>query len=174
MPTWATGAERSATPSPCRRDGRPPQGRLGGGFTLIELIVALAVVGAILAVAPVAIQRASASLGYRAAVRDVLASMREARQLARAVNRPVAFVVAPERRQFGIEGRPLDHVADDLRIAATTATALVLREGEQRIVFLPDGSSSGGSVEIVRAQGQGVRLRVDWLLGRITQEAAGT
>ena len=38
------------------------------------------------------------------------------------------------------------------------------------IRFLPEGGATGGSVDIVRPSGSGVRLRVDWLSGRVEQE----
>jgi len=37
-----------------------------------------------------------------------------------------------------------------------------------RIRFYPGGNATGGSVEIVRASGTGVRLQADWLDGRVT------
>ena len=36
--------------------------------------------------------------------------------------------------------------------------------------FLPSGGASGGSVDVMRHSGEGVRLRVDWFSGRIEQE----
>ena len=41
---------------------------------------------------------------------------------------------------------------------------------QARIVFLPDGGSSGGVVDVQRPTGQGTRIRVDWLMGQISQE----
>ena len=44
-------------------------------------------------------------------------------------------------------------------------------DGGLSIRFLPRGGASGGSVDIVRPSGSGVRLRVDWFTGRVEQEA---
>ena len=171
--TSATHAESAARP----RGGEAPirwvRGGVGG-FTLVELIVALAIVGVMLAVVPVALDRAGESLGYRSTVQGLVASIRGARNRAASSGRPAAFFVVPERRTYGIEGGKPERAPDFLRIKATTAAAVDGEAGVQRIVFMPDGSSSGGSVEVTRASGQGVRLRVDWLLGRITHEAPGT
>lgn len=161
----------SATPAdPAARRPAAVAPTAAAGFTLIELIVALAVVGVLLAVVPVAIDRAGESLGYRAAVQGVVASLRQARHAAMASGAPAAFVIAPAARRYGVEGQPSESISDRLEVSATTAAALAREQGVQRIVFMPDGSSSGGSVQILRASGQGVRLRVDWLLGRITHE----
>ncbi len=160
----------SATPADAADRRSPAAGARAAGFTLIELIVALAVVGVLLAVVPVAIDRAGESLGYRAAVQGVVASLRQARHAAMASGAPAAFFVAPAARRYGVEGQASETLSERLEVSATTAAALARDEGVQRIVFMPDGSSSGGSVQILRASGQGVRLRVDWLLGRITHE----
>ena len=36
---------------------------------------------------------------------------------------------------------------------------------------MPRGGASGGSVDLIRPSGTGVRLRVDWFSGRVEQEA---
>jgi general secretion pathway protein H len=56
-------------------------------------------------------------------------------------------------------------------VRATVAGTELSAQQEAAIRFLPDGGATGGSIDILRASGQGVRLRVDWLSGRITQEA---
>jgi len=35
---------------------------------------------------------------------------------------------------------------------------------------MPEGGSTGGTIELVRPSGAGVNIRVDWLLGQISQE----
>ena len=165
-PTSATHIEPGGPPLPGDLRSR----RASCGFTLIELIVALAVVGLLLAAVPVAIERAADSLAYRSAVQGIAASMRAARNRAMTDGAPAAFFVAVSRRQYGVEGGESERFSDRLAVTATAAVAVRRDEGVQRIVFMPDGSSSGGSVLIVRSSGQGVRLRVDWLLGRITHE----
>ena len=39
------------------------------------------------------------------------------------------------------------------------------------IQFLPSGGATGGGIDVLRASGAGTRLRVDWLSGRVEQEA---
>jgi general secretion pathway protein H len=52
------------------------------GFTLVELLVVLAIAGALLAVAPVALQRYRESTDYRDALRTIAAGLTEARNTA--------------------------------------------------------------------------------------------
>ena len=39
------------------------------------------------------------------------------------------------------------------------------------IRFYPEGGSSGGGIDMERPGGTGVRISVDWLVGRVSQEA---
>ena len=44
-------------------------------------------------------------------------------------------------------------------------------DGRMAIRFLPRGGATGGSLDLIRPSGSGVRLRVDWFSGRVEQEA---
>lgn len=141
------------------------------GFTLLELVVAISIAALLVAITPAAIDRARDSLSYRATVRELLAGLREARSRSTESGRPVAFSVNPDKRSFGLDGKLEGSIPQALEIQVTAARELASADGTWRIVFNPDGSSSGGSIQVLRSPQSGVRLRVDWLLGRITQEA---
>jgi general secretion pathway protein H len=59
-----------------------------------------------------------------------------------------------------------------LELRAVMAAEETGSDGTLSIRFLPRGGASGGSVDLVRPSGTGVRLRVDWFSGRIEQEPA--
>lgn len=144
--------------------------RRAAGFTLLELIVALAIAGLLLGVVPTAVDRVHKSIEYRATVRALLSGLRHARERSAAEGRPVRFMVDVNKRQFGEEGRRSQPFPADYRVAAELAATEQSAPGVGAIRFFPDGGSTGGSLTVVRPTGQGVRLRVDWLFGRITQE----
>ena len=59
---------------------------------------------------------------------------------------------------------------DGLELRAIMADQETAPDGRMAIRFLPRGGASGGSVDVLRPSGSGVRLRVDWFSGRVEQE----
>jgi general secretion pathway protein H len=141
----------------------------GRGFTLLELVVVLALIAALLAVAPMALGRYKESADYRDTVRRFAASLAEARHLATSGGRAVAFSVDLAGRQYGVDGRPARELPEGLLVRATVADT-ELAANVARVRFYPGGNATGGTFEVVRASGEGARLRTDWLDGRVTIE----
>jgi general secretion pathway protein H len=139
------------------------------GFTLVELLVVLAIAGALLAVAPVALQRYRESTDYRDALRTIAAGLTEARNTAITGGRVVAFSVDLAGRQYGIDGAARRELPPSVAIRATVADT-ELADNVARIRFFPGGNATGGSIEVIRASGAGARLRTDWLDGRVSLE----
>lgn len=154
---------------PIDRRGRGRGARPSRGFTLIELIVVLALAGLLLAVVPMSLSRYKESADYRDTVRRFAALLSEARQTAVSGGKSVAFTVDLAARQYGVEGRHLRDIPEDLTVRAIVAdTELVANVA--RVRFFPGGNTTGGSFEVVRPSGDGARLRADWLDGRVTIE----
>jgi general secretion pathway protein H len=139
------------------------------GFTLVELVVVLAIAAGLLAVAPMALERYRESSDYRNTLRTRAAGLAEARRAAISGGRVVAFSVDLGARQYGVEGRPAHGLPESLTIRATVAYTDLL-DNVARIRFYPGGNATGGSIEVVRASGTGARLRTDWLDGRVSIE----
>ena len=141
------------------------------GFTLIELLVVLAIAGLLVGLVPVAFSKMQDGSQYRDTVRSIVTELRQARQRAQATGRQVVFQVDLTKRQFGIQNEPQQSLPASLEVKTTTAElADTTSSGLSVITFLPEGGATGGTIELVRASGAGVRIRVDWLLGQITQE----
>ena len=153
----------SATPS-SRRRAAP-------GFTLVELLVVLALMALLVAVVPASLGRLRESVQYRDAIRTVITDMRHARQRAVSEGTERRFTVDLARRRFGAEGRPDHELPQPLQMQVVVA-GIEWNAGQTgSIRFLPQGGATGGTVAIVRPSGAGVRITVDWLTGAVIQTA---
>jgi general secretion pathway protein H len=133
-------------------------------------LVVIAIMALIAGLMPIALNRLHESAQYRDTVRAVLTAMRAARQQAMSEGREVRFALNLAERRFGVEGGPLHEAPEPLELRAVMAAQESGLGGEMAIRFLPHGGASGGSVDVIRPSGSGVRLRVDWFSGRIEQE----
>ena len=123
------------------------------GFTLIEMVVVLAVLalalGLVLTHGPVRSQR----LELDSAARQVAGALRLARSRAIAQERPVSFAL--DARGYSLD-----------RGAPVIWGAAVSPGGNRLVVFTPDGGSSGGLI-VLREGDRAVAIGVDWLTGRV-------
>lgn len=140
------------------------------GFTLIELIVALSIGVLALSAAPFAVSRAYETMEYRATVKQVLAGIKLARVEALRSGQSIAFNVDLDARRFGIEGHLDSELPERLTMRLIVAD-VEIDQSRGGIRFYPDGGATGGTLEILRPSGDGVRITVDWLLGRLSQQA---
>ena len=138
-----------------------------GGFTLIEILVVLAVmalmVGLIVSRGPVRSQR----LETDAAARGVTAALRLARAQAIVQNRPVGVSVDVLAHSYRIGAAAPQKLPDAVAISMTAVSGLTAGGRIAAISFAPDGSSTGGRIELAES-GRVVRIGVDWLTGRVS------
>lgn len=139
------------------------------GFTLLELIAALAIAGLVMAVAVPATATLYDSIRYRQAVRDLVSTLSSARYRAMSAGRPVDVEIRPRERSITLNEK-VHHLPAN--VALSVSSARELNRAEVGVIrFYPEGSTSGGSVEVQSDRGRGVRVTVDWLMGTVTQES---
>jgi general secretion pathway protein H len=127
------------------------------GFTLIELVVVMALLGLLVAAGAQVLPPSRTSLDRQAD--RVERKLDHARQQARASGHEVSLACA------GL----VDTVAGD---STNGSHRTLCREGQavtSALTFYPDGSSSGGSIELYTADDR-IRLSMDWLSGTISRE----
>ncbi len=150
-----------------RAELRPRRPAGAAGFTLIELIVTLAVLG--LALVLITGYRApwSSALGLRGTAAELASGLRLARSQAIAGNRPVALALdlAGHRYRVG-DGQP-HALPANLSIELRTVAGENRGRTEGDIRFNPDGSSTGGRITLADGRRR-VAVGVDWLSGRVT------
>lgn len=136
------------------------------GFTLVELLVVLALMGLILAVAPPMLSAALPGLELKSAARRTAATLRLAREEAIRAGSDSAVVINVENHTLAISGGRVTRLPERLEVRLLAAAHEMQGESAGAIRFFPDGSSTGGRVMFGYKQ-SGYQIGVSWLTGRI-------
>ena len=156
----ACARARSSGPLP-RPRALPP------GFTLLELLVVLAIAALILMATPPLISSAIPGVELKSSARRVTAGLRLAREEAIHQGHDIAFTLDLEARTFKVDGRFREgKLAEGLELKLEAAEKEMSSDSMGGIRFYPDGSSTGGRVILTR-ENKGYQVGVQWLTGRV-------
>lgn len=140
------------------------------GFTLLEMLIVLAIVSLVYLVVAPGLNAPKGTSELRAAAYDVFGAARRARGAAIASGAPVDLWFDVAGRQYGVgpQGRS-QNMPLGTAIRVTAARELRGERGRIRIRFFADGSSTGGTIDLALG-GQQARLGIDWLSGAVRLE----
>jgi general secretion pathway protein H len=141
--------------------------RRQAGFTLLEMLVVVAIMGFALSLIVTRGPARSQSLEMKAAVSQVAQGLRLARSRAIATNTPVQFAVDVPLRSFRIDRGAPSVLPSSLSIVMTAVAEETLGARLAAIRFNGDGSATGGRIELTDGQ-RHPQIGVDWLTGRVS------
>lgn len=149
----------------------PRPSTLSQGFTLLELVVVLAIAALLLAVTPPLITSAFPGVELKASARRVAAGLRLAREEAIRSGGDIAFTLDLEARAFEVDGGFRDgKLPEGLELRLEAAETEMINEHKGAVRFFPDGSSTGGRI-ILAYEERGFQVGIEWLTGRIRMAA---
>lgn len=142
------------------------------GFTLLELLVVLAIIGVMLLFIPGFVLRGQPGVDVDAAARRIADALRETRSEAMRRNRDQLFALDVEEHLFRAGGARTPVQMDRaIEVAFQSARQEQLSDSIAQIRFFPDGSSTGGRIRLIR-DGREATVSVDWLTGLVAIDDA--
>ena len=144
--------------------------RHSAGFTLVELLVVLAMIALLVALARPMYSAAVPGARVRTEILDLAMSLRQSRNRAISSGKIIVAEFDTEHARYAIGPDTVELPASTQLFAAQRGInpiqTLATDDPIVRLEFYPDGSSTGASVEMRNASASW-QLDVDWLTGRI-------
>lgn len=136
------------------------------GFTLLELLVVVALMGLLLALIPARIGAGSGA-ELRAAARSVAAGLKHARATAVGLRTEALFQLDLDSKNFTVTGDARVYALPrDIEVKLLTGQQEVITEKRGGIRFYPDGGATGGRVTVLSGE-RSFHVDVDWMTGRV-------
>lgn len=137
------------------------------GFTLLELLVVLVIASLIVVAVPQIFQRFAGAATLRHAAEQLTNDLRNAHLEALETHRMTAIEFDLPRKTYRFEdGASTKQLPDDVSLTLTSTEIGRVSETKAHIRFFPDGSSTGGRIELHAKNRQYVVL-INWVTGRV-------
>ncbi len=138
------------------------------GFTLLELLVVMAIVALVITAIPPLFTAATGTAELKGATHQLAVGLRFVRSQAIARNQSAVMLLDVEKRRYRLSGVPREYRLPaqlDLKLFAAKSEFLNPTSGAIR--FFPDGSSTGGKITVTRGD-RAYEIEVNWLTGQVS------
>ena len=137
------------------------------GFTLVEILAVVALIPVAITVVSVSVGAGLGGARVKAASRDLVAALRYTRGQAIVHREAQALRVDVEQRRYRAPGKKWVELPRDMTMKLFTARSELEEEGVGRIRFFPDGSSTGGHIDLLHDDVLW-RVEIMWLTGEVS------
>jgi len=137
------------------------------GFTLLEMLAVILLIGIAAAAVAVSVTQGLASARVAAASGELAAALRATRTQAIVHGNEHTFDVDTRANTYRADQGKTVRLPSGMRIGITSAKEDQVSATTGRIRFFPDGSSTGGHITLQRNQRQW-RVNVSWLTGAVS------
>lgn len=134
------------------------------GFTLLEMLLVVAILALATAVAMPILARPSDGVRLQATARNLINALRLTRAMAIARNTGVALAIDVDKRTFASPAIRTQSFGPDIMAEVKFAEPERMARSTGGFGFFPDGSSTGGDVHL-RLRGNEAKICVNWLTG---------
>lgn len=145
------------------------------GFTLIEIIIVLFIIGIASGLVGVWISRGSDRLEIRKFTKEISAVLRYARTRAVAEKKIYCFSIDKEKQALILFTEEVDYknvsILMDKPIPEELQMTLLDRDEESsHVAFFPRGNSTGGTISILNENGKGYWITINRISGKVDVE----
>jgi general secretion pathway protein H len=136
------------------------------GFTLIELVIVLVIIGIASAIAAPALDRAVKKRQARHAVLGLAAVARDLRRRAIDEGKLKRLTLEPRTNSYLASDRDISHLPETVAITGVSGGEPI---GDRltQFVFFPNGSLVGGEIEMSDRRGGAYVIRMEAMVGRV-------
>lgn len=163
----STGTAHSVVCSGRSIGARLPLALRASGFTLLELLVVIVIIGVVLALSPPLFSAGVTTAEQRAVARSVAQTLRFARSEAIATRTDVGVEFNLQDRTYQMPGgKRRGQWPPTIALELTTTAAETVDPTHAFVRFYADGGSTGGRVTLKYKERE-YRIDIGWLNGRV-------
>jgi general secretion pathway protein H len=138
------------------------------GFTLVELLVVLVLIGIFSSLVFVSVAGGILRSEENRFVQSFTQTLIRARSASLGRGEAVRFFIDGESRSFCVEGLKWQNIPESIKVEGEGVGEV--EPGVHAVIFYPDGSSSGGEIDLKWEGGRLDRIEIDKFLGLIRME----
>ncbi len=142
------------------------------GFTLIEIIVVLFIIGLATGIVGIMISSNSSNLELRTFTRDISSILRYARNSAVSEKQIYCLSFDHENNMIRLYSETIDYKINETVLSRELPAGIeiVIGDGgeDSHLEFMPQGNSSGGTIEIRDEEGRSYYIDVNRITGKIS------